>query len=189
MRRSWPASPCHGCLVALTGARSSQSMPRLPCPNPALPRPQEPARRADCRAYLADASLLGSLWGQTDVSPLPCVAMARGRPVPQVCVERPPGAAPEPRTPLPSGPRVFRGPACSPGSADTATGLLCLHTGPAPTGAQGWGGTLVGRKRSPGDIRDGEMGTLRGGDNGERGRTEWRLSESGAGPWGDRSTE
>lgn len=156
VRRSWPASPHHGCLVARTGAHSSQA----PLPKPRSPTPTEQTVRP---TWLIQAS-----WGVCGArqmsAPSPVLPWPGAGPSPRSVWRGTPGAAPGPRTPLPSGPCVVRGPACSPGSADTATGLLCLRTGPAPTGARGWGGTPVGRKGSPGDVE--------GGDNGERGRTE-----------------
>lgn len=86
VRRSQPAPPPR----ALLGLRCSESTGP---PAPAPPRPLAPARRADCQAHLAACSLLGSLWGregrgQTGGVSLPSVAMARGRPASQGCVER-----------------------------------------------------------------------------------------------------
>lgn len=128
---------------------------------------QEPARRAECRAYLAESSLLGSPWGhvgQTGVTPPPTVAMARGRPTSQVHVPR--------LLRLGSGPLCHLGPVClqvqlARKSLQTLPRGFCVCTQsvcqPGPVGGggvveRGWGEGEAPRGRGTegkGDLRGG----------------------------------
>lgn len=152
-------------------------MLRAPCPCSAPPK-SRPAGQSAGPTWLSLASwgVRGAMWARR-ASPPPHCCHGQGQAyLPGPC---PQAVASGLRTPLPSGPCVFTGPACSQESADAAPGLLCLHAERVPAGARGrggGGGTWVGRGGGPQRTWDRREGGPEGRitEEGDEGRNQSR---------------